>query len=464
MAITAIDERRFNALAGYSRHPRLIQVVQEYDWLASDDGRVLGILTWDRIDYDFGWIVLGRDEQRQFRAIDVDSSLATTELARAALVEAMTRWSAEPDEAYFQGEHPGPPVDFFAPIVPEARRHRNFSLLVEHPRYSPARDLIAAMMPYFEDVDGNFIEQFQTTGFDPRIWELYLFAAFTELGFARDKSLQVPDFVLSGLRGAIAVEATTANPPDGQAMAVPDDVGARRAYIENYIPIKIARALKRKLNRDQAYWAAPALQDMPFILAVQDFHAAGSMMMVVPAATEYVFGVRHSVVEGDRRIEFIDEHRFGGAVEPSGFFRLPQSENISAVLVNPQGTLLKFNRLGHLAGFGDPRLRMVRRAMIRRDGEPDPRPVFQQERVDGATYAESWTEGMVVLHNPHARVPLDPGLLPGATHEFLEPDGRIMSLLPERPVYFSQTMISLEGDTGPPSEEEAIADASAGQI
>ena len=31
MAIVAIDERRFNALAGYARDPRLVRVVQEYD-------------------------------------------------------------------------------------------------------------------------------------------------------------------------------------------------------------------------------------------------------------------------------------------------------------------------------------------------------------------------------------------------------------------------------------------------
>jgi hypothetical protein len=51
-------------------------------------------------------------------------------------------------------------------------------------RYSPARELIEAMMCFYDDTDGNFVEQFQTTAFDARIWELYIFAAFTELGYA----------------------------------------------------------------------------------------------------------------------------------------------------------------------------------------------------------------------------------------------------------------------------------------
>jgi hypothetical protein len=183
------------------------------------------------------------------------------------------------------------------------------------------------------------------------------------------------------------------------------------------------------------------------------------MMMVVPAATEYVFGVRHSMVDGRLKIDRIGEHRYGAAAEKSGFFSLPNSENVSAVLVNPQGTLVKFNRLGHLAGFGDRRVMMVRRALVRRDDHiEDPRPELVVQRIDDPDYAETWVEGLVVLHNPNARRPLDPALLPGATHEFLQPDGRIMSLLPESPVYFSQTAITLEGDDGPASEEEVVAE------
>lgn len=461
MAIRAIDERRFNALAGYIRDPRLVRVAQEYDWLATDDGRLLAVLTWDRIDYDFGWIILGRDERRQFRAIDVDTSIGSSDEARARLMDAMARWQLEPDEAYHQGDGQGPPIDFFAPVAPAERLHRNFQLLVEHARYSPGRELIAAMMPYFDDVDGNFVEQFQTTGFDPRVWELYLYATFTELGFAREKGLQAPDFVLRSIRGGLAVEATTANPPDGQTLAVPHEIDARRAYIENYIPIKLARALRRKLNRAQAYWDAPAARDLPFVIAVQDFHAAGSMTMVVPAATEYVFGVRHRQGAGRINVEPIVEHRFGAAVEPSGFFQLPNAENISAVVVNPQGTLLKFNRLGYVAEFGDRRIRMYRRGLLRRDdNRADPRPAVFQDRVDDPAYSETWVEGMVVLHNPGARRPLDPALLPGATHEFLQPDGRIMSLLPERPVYFSQTTFQIEDALGPVTEDEFVAAAS----
>lgn len=42
---------------------------------------------------------------------------------------------------------------------------------------------------------------------------------------------------------------------------------------------------------------------------------------------------------------------------------------------------------------------------------------------------------------PTPLAPVDPGLLVGATHEFVQPDWTIMSLLPNNPPYASQTII-----------------------
>ena len=69
-------------------------------------------------------------------------------------------------------------------------------------------------MPFYQDVDGNFIEQFQTTGFDARLWELYLYATAVEMGYALTPDVVAPDLLLEGPRGRLAIEATTANPPE----------------------------------------------------------------------------------------------------------------------------------------------------------------------------------------------------------------------------------------------------------
>ncbi len=101
-------------------------------------------------------------------------------------------------------------------------------------------------MLYHDDIDGNFVENFQTAGFDARLWELYLWATFTELGFVRDGDAQIPDFILRNVRGRLAVEATRVNPSETPVPRPKTDEEAR-AYLENYVPIKLAKALRKTL-------------------------------------------------------------------------------------------------------------------------------------------------------------------------------------------------------------------------
>jgi hypothetical protein len=184
------------------------------------------------------------------------------------------------------------------------------------------------------------------------------------------------------------------------------------------------------------------MEGVPFAIAFQDFHAQNSMELIVPAMTEYAFGVRHSIENGRQKIEWINEHKFGSISAKSGFFRLPNSENISAIIVNPQGTLAKFNRIGYISGFGDRRVRMTRRSIRRNDGNrSDPRPTLVVEDVHDGNYKEKWVEGMVILHNPHSRSPISPHMIRDATHKFLQSDGSIMSMLSEIPTYLSSTFI-----------------------
>lgn len=57
MSIKPLDEWRYLALAGYTRQPWILQLVQEFAWFATPSERVLGLLMWDRQDYDFGWVI-----------------------------------------------------------------------------------------------------------------------------------------------------------------------------------------------------------------------------------------------------------------------------------------------------------------------------------------------------------------------------------------------------------------------
>ncbi|SCB52342.1 ribosomal protein L30 [Bradyrhizobium yuanmingense] len=431
--IKDLSTRRFNALAGYVRNPATVTVFEEAEWYITGDERLIGMVVRDLEDDDWGWIILGRDERLRFRAIDANSSMASISDARRDLMKEMEFHNGEPDDSFYQGDALGPPVDFITPIVPLERLNPGFRILRSEARYSPAREIIEAMMRFYEDMDGNFVEQFQTTAFDARLWELYLFATFAEQGYAPAPELAIPDFIFLGPDGGIGIEATSVNP--GALVPPPASPQALAAYIENYVPIRLGRVPRRKLEHPTPYWERPEMDGIPFVIAVQDFHSPGAMRFISAAMSDYVFGVRHNLDDGSP--ELIDEHVWDQLRERSGLFSFPNAENVSAVIVNAQGTLPKFNRLGYLAGFGSKNVRMVRKGVAQDERHGIP---FVQV-IHAPRYSETWVEGMTVFHNPDARIPLDPDLIPGACHQFLQPDSSIVSLTPPFHPMFSETAI-----------------------
>ena len=112
---------------------------------------------------------------------------------------------------------------FFTPLSND-RLHSNFLILADDPDCSAAREIITEMANVFDEPDGNFVKDFQTTGFNSRLWELYLFAALVEEGFKLDRNHVQPDFIASTGGQTIAIEATTVNPTigdDGKPVEVP---------------------------------------------------------------------------------------------------------------------------------------------------------------------------------------------------------------------------------------------------
>jgi hypothetical protein len=65
--------------------------------------------------------------------------------------------------------------DLLTPIVPDDRQHNSFKSLVGEPRHAPACDLLRQVWAAFPNPDDHFIREFQTHGFDARVWELVLF-------------------------------------------------------------------------------------------------------------------------------------------------------------------------------------------------------------------------------------------------------------------------------------------------
>lgn len=432
----AISVLRFDALAGYARQPSARLAGEEIGWYEQSNGAAVGLLLRDLTDGDVFGIVFARDEKLRFRYVrstpfQTKRRRAELDLRRALEVAAMA-----PPEAHHQGDVRGPPVDFFALSRPRPDINPDFLTLAEAPGYVSARGVIEPMMRWFEDADGNFIEQFQTTGFDQRIWELYLFAAFTEMGYVLDRKRAVPDYNLKGLFAEVAVEAVTVGPTQGGQLDPMPDLGTeagQRDYLLEYMPIKFGSPLFSKLKK--RYWEKPHIAGKPLVFAIEDFSSPGSMVVTASALEVYLYGYLHEGKHDDAgkliiTPKKINQHRWGKKVIPSGFFDQPDTEHVSAVLFSNSGTIAKFNRMGIVAGFSDPNVVVIRKGQAINHASNDAEPVSFCHVVNGPDYREVWVEGLSVFHNPRALHPLDPVAMPGAAHHFLRPGGQRVSEIP----------------------------------
>jgi hypothetical protein len=430
-----ISLARFDALAAYCRVAAAMHLIEENSWHESDDGRLLGVVIRDVIDGDYQGMLLSRDLVERFRAIDTTGFFDNPNDAAVAMIEQAADLLARLDEKRIQGDEPHRAVDFFASRVSEARADPSFLNLRDLEGYSPAREIISAMMRWHEDIDGNYVEQFQSAAFDARLMELYVFALLVENGFAVRHEGAAPDYLANDGHADLAIEVTTVNPTlDAKGQRVPpppvETEEQIAAYLKQWMPIKFGGPLTAKLRK--RYWDLPHVAGKPLLFAIQDFHAPQSMTRARTGLGIYLYGFDHEWHHDDQGRLVIEprqitEHRLGEKVIPSGFFNQPQSENVSAVLFNNSATLSKFNRMGFIAGFGSRRVHMIRKGFAL---NPDPNAATPDPFIHAVDkeYRETWSEGLDVFHNPRALHPLDPRHFPTAQHHTLQPDGQVNTL------------------------------------
>lgn len=432
-----ISETRFNAIAGYARHPRAQMLGEEIAYFEADDGSIMGLLIRDRADNDFAGVAFGRDQLLRFRWTSMTDFLQSPEQAREALAQMMTDLLDEPEEFHHQGDEEGEPVDFFVPLHAPEALHPDFQNVMSSDEFSPARGIIEPMMRWHEDLDGNFVEQFQSTAFDQRIWELYLFALLTELGYLLDDDHAIPDFIGQSLYGPIAVEAVTVGPTRAAGEIVPpppiETKEQMEAFLRDYMPIKFGSPLYSKLQK--RYWERPQIAGMPLVFAIADFSSPGSMVHTRSALETYLYGFAHGVEydgEGNPvpRVRKVEEHRWGEKVVPSGFFNIRDARHVSAVMSTTAGTISKFNRIGVFAGFGAGNVLMLREGLCANHDPEAVAPTAFRAVVNAEDYFESWVEGLNVYHNPRADIPLPEHFLPGAAHHHCDGEGKWASTVP----------------------------------
>jgi hypothetical protein len=434
-----ISLRRFDALC-YVRAPHMNMMASEVRHYETDDHSNLAMVIFDKTDRDFGYIILGRDTRKLFRCIEVgDKFYSTEDEAEEALAAAIERYEQDGLTEYPQGDETKPAHDIFDPVVAEQAQHDYFKILISNDKRQAARNLIQEIAYSFVDVDGNYIEQFQSTGFDQRLWELFLYVLFHKSHFEIIKSHAVPDFSLSKYGMPVYVEAVTVG--QNPEFDVPANTAAEISELsKDYMPIKFGSPLFKKLNRKTKYWDLPHVKGNPFVLAIHDYHGLattdtpGSMTWSRAGLVNYLYGVRDDVVVEDGQvrprivvgrygfepaIRVITHHTYGNKTIPSRFFAQPGADNVSAVLFSNGATITTFSRMGKLAGLGDHEIKMLRMGMWIGDDLVSSEPFVAD--VDADDYDEAWGDTVTMFHNPWAKYPVPEELFPNISHAVFDP-------------------------------------------
>jgi HJR/Mrr/RecB family endonuclease len=94
MAIRKISEREFyeNSI---QKNPMASVLGEEKKWFIDNDKNLLGIIVLDKIDKDWSYVVLAKDEDNEFRAVDVDASMQSMDYAENALLIKMRTYEKE---------------------------------------------------------------------------------------------------------------------------------------------------------------------------------------------------------------------------------------------------------------------------------------------------------------------------------------------------------------------------------
>lgn len=301
-------------------------------------------------------------------------------------------------------------LDLFTPTVPPVRFHPAFATLFADAKECDKK-VLADWAQGFIDRDNKFVQEFQTS-FDSSFWELYLHAAFKELGMSCDFRWERPDFCITS-PAPFVVEATVSLHAQGttavtetKPLEMPKDLNDfnRQAII------RLSNSVHSKYKKyREEYSGLPHVAGRPFVLAVTAFdrphfylqaQRAIEALLYRAYVDEETYLKEHPKREVPLRpqdLPFVAKD--SGEQLPLGLFCDASMAGISAIIQSTAATWSKVRAMS-----GDPDVMIEAIYENRLEGGQD---VF---KGPNGRYTETVLDGLRVYHNPHAEHPMDPSL------------------------------------------------------
>lgn len=342
-------------------------------------------------------------------------------------------------------------MQLFDKYVDEKKLSTVFKTIRDGNDYLPVRLTLENIFADYHDIDGNFVEQFQTTGFNARLLELYFHQYFKECNFKIDRSHQYPDFIVSNKNASVAVEITTANGQHSKTGGVtinesllngtyePESDSEYASKLHNEIPIRFSSAIFNKLKK--RYWEFEHCKDMPFVIALSGFFEELSLNYSFSSLCEILYGKKISFEDNGDILETpVNNHQFNGKDIPSALFYAPNSdwkeiENISAIIFQNSASVAKFRRMGWFNNYYNSLQIIKREGFVADNNKYATLPCKLSYTLDSPPFQERWGNDLVVLHNPNAKNPIPKGYFENALDIWIE-DGQYQSKLPKHTVHF----------------------------
>lgn len=324
-------------------------------------------------------------------------------------------------------------LDLFTPIAENERLHPVFNMMLQE-KHKPERDVLSSWAQGFEDRDGKFIYEFQTT-FESSMWELYLHAFLKELGAKIDFSYHAPDFVAE-LDRHITLEATIAAPPQGgEAPAGHSQIFAPADFAEfnRQSAIRISNSLSSKIKKYRSsYSELEHVKDKPYVIGLASFDRPFSHFAVNRGIVAVLYGIyvdeETTIATGAKELI---KHQVQAVVKnenvtiPVGLFTTDEYRDVSAVVYSSLATWGKIRALAD-----NPDAMTVYNTFHLPKGNgiiPDVRYTIK------ANYKENIADGLHILHNPFADHPLDVNTFNHArvAQYFFDPEKGINIIAPD---------------------------------
>jgi len=427
----------------------------------TDDGRSWGALTRRDADGTFGLIVMRRRVDGVWTLVGEETEQTSSLDAQAKLTFLLR--DGQPPEPL----PPGTPARPALHDLEDRQASDAFNLLTT-PSHHPAAWVLNQLYMAMPKPDRNWAGDCQTTNFHTRLWEAQLLASFREQGLLVSQPKESPDFRIENRLGGVAwVEAVTANPPVPYNHVNAPRTPAPKSREESFLgpaALRFAKTLGNKLER--RYDQLGHVAGHPFVIALADFQASGSMIWSREALIGYLYGLQANVVEIDGRQQAMSQRAsllLGPSAFPAGLFADDRQAGLSAVIFSNACSIAKLNRVVISASAAPLGLRYTRIGEFfdRRPGALKGIPfcldiTSDEYRGLWPQGSEPWSAELEIFHNPFARHPLPHGLLPDATHWFRDEEGDIScSAVYAHAILWSQTLIQ-DADQPPPDLDSIL--------